>query len=114
MADPGGETANTGGPVRDPARVRGMFDAISARYDLANAVMSLGRDGRWRRLAAEAAGAGRGAAVLDCACGSGMLARALLRAGASRVVGLDFSPGMLEIARRKVPGVELVEGDVTR
>jgi demethylmenaquinone methyltransferase/2-methoxy-6-polyprenyl-1,4-benzoquinol methylase len=89
-----------------------MFDAISARYDLANAAMTFGRDRRWRALAAEAAGARRGAAVLDCACGSGMLSQALLRAGARRVVGLDFSPGMLEVARRQVRGVEFVEGDV--
>ncbi|MHB8509578.1 MAG: ubiquinone/menaquinone biosynthesis methyltransferase [Candidatus Dormibacteria bacterium] len=102
------------GPVRDPDRVRSMFDAISGRYDLANALMSLGRDSRWRSMAAELAESARAEAVLDCACGSGRLAEASLQAGAQRVVGLDFSPRMLAVARGQVHGVEFVEGDVLK
>ena len=50
--------------------------------------------------------------MLDAACGTGDLALADLRAGAGSVTGLDFSPRMLERARRKAPAIEWVEGDV--
>ena len=59
-----------------------------------------------------------GGPVLELGCGTGRVAIALARAGID-VVGVDFSPGMLEAARRKVdsadalPGsVSLVEGDM--
>ena len=50
--------------------------------------------------------------VLDAACGTGDFALADHRAGALEVTGLDFSPRMLERARRKAPGLEFVEGDM--
>jgi len=76
-----------------------------------NRVMTMGLDLRWRRLGARAV-VRPGDSVLDAACGTGDFAVADLRAGASRVVGLDFSPRMLERARRKAPGVTWVEGDL--
>jgi ubiquinone/menaquinone biosynthesis C-methylase UbiE len=39
-----------------------------------------------------------GASVIDIGCGPGHYSVALARAGASRVLGLDFAPGMLKIA----------------
>ncbi len=90
--------------------VRRMFDRISPVYDLMNRVMTAGLDRRWRR-ATVAAVVRPGDRVLDACCGTGDLAVAAERAGA-RVVGLDFSPAMLERARRKSAGVEWVEGDV--
>lgn len=52
-------------------------------------------------------------AGLDLCCGTGA---GLLRLAerCRRVVGVDFSPGMLEVARQRAQGanVELVEGDV--
>jgi demethylmenaquinone methyltransferase/2-methoxy-6-polyprenyl-1,4-benzoquinol methylase len=50
--------------------------------------------------------------VLDACCGTGDLAIAARRAGAARVVGLDFAERMLERARRKGPGIEWVRGDL--
>jgi SAM-dependent methyltransferase len=49
--------------------------------------------------------------VLELACGTGSIL-AHLR-GSHEVAGVDLSPDMLAIARAKVPGVELVEGDMT-
>ncbi|HKX38128.1 MAG TPA: methyltransferase domain-containing protein, partial [Burkholderiales bacterium] len=51
------------------------------------------------------AGAGRGARVLDLACGTGIVARlARARVGPSgRVVGLDVSAPMMEEAKRHAP-----------
>jgi SAM-dependent methyltransferase len=39
--------------------------------------------------------------VLDIGCGSGRYPLALCRSGASRVVGLDVAPAMVELARRE-------------
>jgi SAM-dependent methyltransferase len=46
------------------------------------------------------AGPLEGLDVLDIACGQGLATRALARGGARRVVGIDDSPAMLELARR--------------
>ncbi len=96
-------------------RVRVMFARIAERYDLANSVNSFGRDKSWRRAAARAANIQPGDAALDVACGTGVLAAALSRAGAAKVVGLDFVPEMLAVARRKFADepIEWVEGDAT-
>jgi demethylmenaquinone methyltransferase/2-methoxy-6-polyprenyl-1,4-benzoquinol methylase len=50
--------------------------------------------------------------VLDACCGTGDLAMAARNAGASHVVGVDFSERMLERARRKAPELEWVQSDV--
>jgi demethylmenaquinone methyltransferase / 2-methoxy-6-polyprenyl-1,4-benzoquinol methylase len=91
--------------------VRTMFDRIAPVYDAMNRVMTLGLDRRWRRLTAETT-VRAGDRVLDACCGTGDLALADLKAGAGSVVGLDFSPRMLERARRKSEAVEWLEGDM--
>jgi demethylmenaquinone methyltransferase/2-methoxy-6-polyprenyl-1,4-benzoquinol methylase len=96
-----------------PERVRDMFDRISPSYDRMNLLMSMGRDGRWRRLGVRASRAQPGDAALDVCCGTGDFAVELRRAvgPSGRVVGLDFSPQMLEVARRKCSAVEWQQGD---
>src|SRR5262245_61804908 len=99
----------------DQAVVQGsgaMFDRIARRYDLLNRVLSLGLDRRWRRCAVRALELELEAAarVLDLACGTGDVALEILRRHPdARVVGLDPSRAMLEIARDKAArrGVEL-------
>jgi demethylmenaquinone methyltransferase/2-methoxy-6-polyprenyl-1,4-benzoquinol methylase len=93
-----------------PDAVRSMFDRIAPVYDVMNRVMTAGLDVRWRRLTAEAV-VRPGDRVLDAACGTGDLAIAAQRAGASRVTGLDFSERMLERARRKAQ-LDWVQGDM--
>jgi demethylmenaquinone methyltransferase/2-methoxy-6-polyprenyl-1,4-benzoquinol methylase len=104
-----------GGPPRDPDTVRAMFDRIAARYDAGNRLMTLGLDQSWRRRAARVAlEERRGAAALDCACGTGRLCSALVRAGATRVVGVDFSSRMIDVARDRHPSVSFVVADLMR
>jgi demethylmenaquinone methyltransferase/2-methoxy-6-polyprenyl-1,4-benzoquinol methylase len=99
-----------------------MFTAVPPRYDLINHVITLGMDTRWRRLAAQACLEGRPRRILDLACGTGDLSIAIAgRAGKDvKVTGLDYSPPMLERARRKAAAegvrdmVEFIEGDATR
>ena len=98
---------------RDPDAVRTMFDRIARRYDLVNTVLSLGTDGGWRRRAARDSGLTAGGSALDVACGSGKLTAELERIAGprGRVIGLDFSPEMLSIARTHHPSIEFMEGD---
>ena len=91
--------------------VRSMFDRIAPVYDLMNRVMTVGLDQRWRRLTVRAV-VSAGDRVLDGCCGTGDLAVAARKAGAGEVVGLDFSPRMLERARRKEPAIEWIQGDL--
>jgi demethylmenaquinone methyltransferase / 2-methoxy-6-polyprenyl-1,4-benzoquinol methylase len=91
--------------------VRTMFDRIAPVYDVMNRVMTAGLDLRWRRLTAEAV-VRKGDRVLDACCGTGDLAVADVRAGGGAVTGLDFSPRMLERARRKSSEITWVEGDM--
>jgi len=93
-----------------PESVETMFDRIAGRYDLMNRLMTAGLDQRWRRLTV-AAVVHAGDCVLDACCGTGDLAIAAEREGGI-VTGLDFSPAMLERARRKSDTVTWVEGDL--
>ncbi|MCH8994596.1 MAG: bifunctional demethylmenaquinone methyltransferase/2-methoxy-6-polyprenyl-1,4-benzoquinol methylase UbiE [Chloroflexi bacterium] len=87
-------------PTKQPQQVRRMFGRIVRRYDLLNGLMSLGMDTRWRRLAATAARPAGGLA-LDLGAGTGDLTLELASRGAAQVVGADFSPEMLAVARTK-------------
>ena len=95
-------------------KVRTMFAAIARRYDLNNRLHSFGRDQAWRRAAVRAADVKPGDTVLDMACGTGDLALILARTTkAARVVAGDFTPEMLDIARRKNahPAIDYVHAD---
>jgi demethylmenaquinone methyltransferase/2-methoxy-6-polyprenyl-1,4-benzoquinol methylase len=93
-----------------PDAVRGMFDRIAPVYDAMNRVMTAGLDRSWRRLTVEAV-VQPGDRVLDACCGTGDLAIAAEREGGI-VTGLDFSPRMLERARKKSETVTWIEGDL--
>jgi demethylmenaquinone methyltransferase/2-methoxy-6-polyprenyl-1,4-benzoquinol methylase len=94
--------------------VREMFDAIAPRYDLLNTLLSGGLHRLWeRRLVRELGEAKRDARCLDLCTGTGALVPGLARRF-ERVVGVDISPGMLQVARAKwgsLAGVSFNEGD---
>ncbi|MCP2015221.1 demethylmenaquinone methyltransferase/2-methoxy-6-polyprenyl-1,4-benzoquinol methylase [Deinococcus sp. HSC-46F16] len=105
------------GDKQDRGReVQAMFASIAPRYDLLNRVLSLGVDRAWRREAAREALTLNPRRILDVATGTGDFALELkARAPQAEVVGSDFVPQMLEIAREKARGrhleVRLEEGD---
>src|SRR5262245_17464301 len=90
-----------------------LFSTIADRYDLITVLLSYGQDRRWKnRLVAMADDAtsslpgssrGRSHDALDLACGTGDIAFALAARGA-RVVGLDLTLRMIELARDKSAG----------
>lgn len=84
------------------------FDAIGDRYDEAfphkDGQLTVGR---WL-----AGALAPGSRVLDVGCGTGLpTARQLADAG-HEVVGIDISPGMLELARRNVPHATFHQADI--
>ena len=96
---------------KEEALVQAMFDRVAPRYDLANAVLSLGQDAHWRRVVARAARPS-GRTFLDVAAGPGNVAHQLVAHGARHVTALDLSYNMLaEGARRGLPDVDWVNGD---
>ena len=94
----------------EEGQVRAMFDRIAGPYDLMNSVMTAGLHHRWRQRAADLAHVGAGSRALDVATGTGDLAIELAGRGAA-VVGSDFSEGMLDVARRKAPGLRWEHGN---
>lgn len=103
--------------MKDTA-VRAMFETIAPTYDFQNSFLSLRRDVYWRRALAESLQLSRGATVLDVAVGTAETALAISsRYPGARVVGVDFSPAMLAVGRRKIAArgrgakIQLTAGD---
>jgi len=87
--------------------VRAMFDTIAGRYEFVNRLMTLGLDGRWRRMAVENLHLPQGSKILDVASGTGDFARELAKQS-HLALATDLSFGMLHAAR-SVP--ERVQSD---
>ena len=89
-------------------QVEQMFDTISGNYDGLNRVISFGIDTRWRKKVIRMVLASHPDSILDIATGTGDLAiKFAERSNASKIVGLDLSEGMLEVARKKIKGTAL-------
>ena len=50
-----------------------------------------------------------GCSVIDIGCGPGHYSIALARAGAEKVLGLDFAAGMLKIARKRAEALDVAQ-----
>lgn len=104
-ADPAGIRVGRGLVSEDEKAwyVRRMFGAIAPRYDLVNTLISAGLHRRWKRVAARLVQVPPGGRAVDVCCGTGDLALLLAqRVGpGGRVLGVDFSEEMLQIARRR-------------
>ncbi len=79
-----------------------IFEPIAKRYDLVNAVLSLGMHGHWRRIFLKHLPLRKGLRVLDLATGTGDVAFVLSKDHrVADIIGVDVSANMLYIARRK-------------
>jgi demethylmenaquinone methyltransferase/2-methoxy-6-polyprenyl-1,4-benzoquinol methylase len=100
--------------------VNQMFSKIAPRYDLVTALLSYGQDRRWKKKLVRLTEVQPQHNVLDLACGTGditfMLGKCITT---GKVIGVDITPGMIEIACRKrdqlgMSRVSFEIGDVTR
>jgi demethylmenaquinone methyltransferase/2-methoxy-6-polyprenyl-1,4-benzoquinol methylase len=77
--------------------VRSLFATIADRYDFITVLLSYGQDRRWKRRLVALAQPVPGRRALDLATGTGDIAYGLASSGA-RVVGLDITSRMIELA----------------
>jgi demethylmenaquinone methyltransferase/2-methoxy-6-polyprenyl-1,4-benzoquinol methylase len=89
--------------VSSHPEIQAMFGRVAPRYDLLNHVLCGGTDLYWRWRLGRQVRRQKPARLLDLACGSGDVLRALNRAGAFAEMGLgaDFALPMLQTARNK-------------
>ena len=88
-------------------QVAKMFDAISGNYDGLNRVISLGIDVKWRKKVVKIVGENNSKHILDIATGTGDLALMMADLKPDRIVGLDISPGMLNVGKEKIAKANL-------
>ena len=99
------------------AQVTQMFDSISGNYDGLNRVISFGIDIKWRKRVVAILKKKEPKTILDIATGTGDLAINMVETGAKKIVGLDISPGMLTVGKKKISNkqldktIEMVVGD---
>lgn len=85
------------------AQVEEMFDSIADNYDALNHTLSIGIDRGWRKKALRKLKTIEPHTILDVATGTGDLAiQAYDLLEPSRILGIDISEGMMNVARRKV------------
>lgn len=90
----------------EPEEIKAVFEHIAPQYDRMNDLISYGRHRRWKKKLVQRSQklcAGLSApSALDICCGSGDIALLLAHSHSfAQVSGIDFSPHMLELARRR-------------
>src|SRR6478752_8527334 len=84
-------------------QVADMFNNISKTYDFLNHFMSLGIDIIWRKKAINELKKDQPKRILDVATGTGDFAfEALSILKPEKIIGVDISRGMLDIANQKI------------
>jgi demethylmenaquinone methyltransferase / 2-methoxy-6-polyprenyl-1,4-benzoquinol methylase len=81
------------GPDRE--KIKKMFNSIAGNYDLLNSILSMGVDNSWRRKGLSLFSEENKGLLLDLGAGTGDLSRMSFKYGFKKVVGADFSIGML-------------------
>ena len=94
--------------------VRGIFEAVSPRYNLMNDLMSVGVHRLWKDATAARLNPQPGETIIDCAGGTGDMAARLVKMASSaagrrggiraRVVVIDATPAMIEHGRARAGG----------
>jgi demethylmenaquinone methyltransferase/2-methoxy-6-polyprenyl-1,4-benzoquinol methylase len=109
-----------------PGLVRGVFERVAPRYDLMNDLMSAGVHRVWKDMTAARLNPQPGETVIDCAGGTGDLARRFARlarqaqarrGGAdARILVIDYNAEMIAAGRRRGldPHIDWAVGDAQR
>jgi demethylmenaquinone methyltransferase/2-methoxy-6-polyprenyl-1,4-benzoquinol methylase len=113
-------------PSEKPGLVRGVFDSVASRYDLMNDLMSAGVHRLWKDMTAARLNPQPGERIIDCAGGTGDIARRLARlaraakrrrGGAdAQILVIDYNAEMIGVGRHRVadPEIAWAVGDAQR
>ncbi|MEK6645416.1 MAG: bifunctional demethylmenaquinone methyltransferase/2-methoxy-6-polyprenyl-1,4-benzoquinol methylase UbiE [Candidatus Firestonebacteria bacterium] len=87
-----------------------IFTSVTNKYDFINKVITLGLDNKWRFKAAKECFSISPKTVLDICCGTGDLAIniAKLADKNTRIIGLDYSAQMLDVAKQKTNNSKII------
>jgi demethylmenaquinone methyltransferase/2-methoxy-6-polyprenyl-1,4-benzoquinol methylase len=98
-------------PADKPSLVRGVFDRVAGRYDLMNDLMSGGVHRLWKDMTAARLNPQPGETIIDCAGGTGDIARRLARFARrararrggpdARIFVIDYNAEMIAAGREK-------------
>lgn len=104
---------------KKPKFIRELFNSISGNYDKLNDIMSFGMH---KQVKKDVINESKNLltthysplTILDLCTGTGDLAQILKeKYPEAKIIGVDFSPKMLEIASQKCPDIEFLEADCT-
>lgn len=99
---------------KNPEFIKNLFNSISTNYDKLNDIMSFGLHRTIKKDVLSKVKFNKNIKVLDLCTGTGDLAGILKeKYPQAKVIGIDFSEKMLEIARKKHPGIEFIQADIT-
>ncbi|HEX6860342.1 MAG TPA: class I SAM-dependent methyltransferase [Caulobacteraceae bacterium] len=113
-------------PADKPGLVRGVFDRVAGRYDLMNDLMSAGVHRLWKDAMASRLNLQPGETVIDCAGGTGDMARAYAKMARraqqrrggqdAQVVVIDYNAEMIAAGRQRgfEPEILWAVGDAQR
>jgi len=113
-------------PAEKPGLVRGVFDSVASRYDLMNDLMSGGVHRLWKDAMAARLNPQPGETIIDCAGGTGDMARRYARMARSaqtrrggpdaRVFVVDYNAEMVGAGRARggEPEIAWAVGDAQR
>ena len=97
-----------------PGLVKGVFDSVARRYDIMNDLMSGGLHRVWKDAVAARMNPQPGETIVDCAGGTGDMARRFARMAAAarrrrggdevRILVVDYNTRMIAAGRTKRPG----------
>ena len=103
-------------PMEGAPHTRGRtLDHAAGVYDILVPLMTLGQEGRYRKVAIGLLGLTGRERVLDVGCGTGVLTRQIagrLNGSEACVYGLDAAPKMIQVARRRALGLQHIRFDV--
>jgi len=97
--------------------VKNKFSTIAKRYDLFNDIVTQGVHRYWKGFLVRKADLKAGDSAMDICCGTGDITQRLenVVGDTGKVTGLDFSAGMLNVARSRATNKKnhFIQGDAT-